>query len=642
MQKQEETAEALALGYRKGSVVEAKVLLVKSFEAVVELDHNAIGIIRNRELSWGREPEHAREVVQKGQKIKVMILGMDRDKQRLKLSLRLAERDPWRDIRRHYKIGQTVRGKVTGLLSKVAFVELEQAVEGCVPLREVCTSPPDRVDKIIWIGDTIEAIITHLKPGARRVVLSIKKRLAQLRQHRELALHRRLYLKNPNHGGAPLIELLSDEGRLALLSFIKGRREVVNETEERRENAHTELASRMKRVLIADDDASFRISLQCLLKRLGHEVEAVDSAEKAVGLCAERRFDLVLMDLSFPRGSIGGLRATRDIALINRGVPVLILTGLVNSYPHEDIAARAKSAGAKGILLKPVDLRSLTHQMTSIVEGRDCWDAEPSVGSAGAISYLSPRSVSSPSHVDFQRAVNRELLKLQRETEATACVLFQMTLSTRVVRVLANTGTPLTGYEAKKYTLQSTPIYEVIRQGMEVFEEDTSRNPWKFKYLNLVNYASCIGVPVKTFGQTRYGVFLFHNEKGHFTREHLTQARVATMLIRAVIDREEIVRVIQRAQPLIFAGQIGSMLIHELNNRLSSVLNYTETLLVEHEAIEKDISEAIDPRLRSRIRTCVQNLENNTRAMEKITSLYLGLMSVERREAGSTKSCSTA
>src|ERR1044072_3833694 len=107
MQKQEMTAEGLVLGYRKGSVVEAKVLLVKSFEAVVELDDKTMGIIRNRELSWGKEPEHAREIIQKGQKIRVMVLGMDRDKRRLKLSLRLVERDPWRDIRRHYKVGQT-------------------------------------------------------------------------------------------------------------------------------------------------------------------------------------------------------------------------------------------------------------------------------------------------------------------------------------------------------------------------------------------------------------------------------------------------------------------------------------------------------------------------------------------------------
>jgi signal transduction histidine kinase len=223
-------------------------------------------------------------------------------------------------------------------------------------------------------------------------------------------------------------------------------------------------------------------------------------------------------------------------------------------------------------------------------------------------------------------------MKLQRETEATACMLFHMTSDTRVVRVLVNTGTPLTGYDTNKYTLQATPVQEVIKQRIEVFEEDTSRNPQKFKYLNLINYSSCIGVPVDSFGQTRYGVFLFHDEKGHFTQEHLRQARVATRFIGAIIDRGEVENVVRRVQPLVFAGQIGSTLIHELNNRLGSVLNYAETLLVEHETLEKDVSAAMDPRFRNRIRTCVANLENNARGMEKITSLYLGLMSVGTRE----------
>jgi signal transduction histidine kinase/CheY-like chemotaxis protein/predicted RNA-binding protein with RPS1 domain len=631
MEKQDRIATKLALRYPRGTVIEAQVRLVKSFEAVIELDDSTMGFIRNRELSWEREPEHAREVVQKGQKVKVMVLGIDWVKQRLKLSLRQAERDPWKVIGASYKIGQVVRCKVTGLLRKIAFVELEPAVEGYVPLQEICIAPPDRVDKVIWIGDTVEAAITSFEFGKRRVRLSIKKHLAQLKQDRELAVHQRRYLRSRDEGRAPLIELLSDEDRLALLSFIKERKDARHEASEKPRDANADLAARMKRVLVADDDASFRTSLQYLLKRLGHEVEEVDSAEGAVSLCAESHFDLVLMDLRFKKDGMGGLQAVPQIASIKPELPVLVLTGLVNSNPYESIAAKARAAGAKGILLKPVDLCTLNRQMALIAEGQD-W-VEPSTDNSEAVTYPSSLLASSPYQMDMQRAISRELMKLQHETQATACILFQMTPNTRIVSVFANTGTPLTGYETNKYTLQSTPIQEVIRQGIEVYEADISHNPQRFKYLNLISYESCIGVPVHSFGQTQYGMFLFHDHKGQLTREHLARARVAAKLIGVIIDRGEIESVVRRAQPLVFAGQIGSMLIHELNNRLGSVLNYAETLLMEHEVIERDVSEAMDPRLRTRIRTCIRNLEDNARAMEKITSLYLGLMSVKSRDA---------
>jgi signal transduction histidine kinase len=270
--------------------------------------------------------------------------------------------------------------------------------------------------------------------------------------------------------------------------------------------------------------------------------------------------------------------------------------------------------------------------MALIAEGNDCWDVERSSTGAHLTSHFGTALTSLPSHVDMEKAISRQLTKLQLETQATACILFHMSLEGRVVRVMANTGTPLNAYDTKKYTLQASPIQEVIRQGIEVFEEDTSRNPEKFKYLNLIDYASCIGLPVETIRRTRYSLFLFHSEKGHFTREHLRQAKMTSYFIGSIVDRGEVENVVRKVQPLVFAGQIGATLIHEINNRLGSVMNSAETLLVDHNTIEKDVDKAMDSKLRKRISESIRNLESDVRGMEKITSLYLGLMSIENRE----------
>src|SRR5205085_9256422 len=149
-------------------------------------------------------------------------------------------------------------------------------------------------------------------------------------------------------------------------------------------------------------------------------------------------------------------------------------------------------------------------------------------------------------------------------TGAGSCILFEMPQGAREVRVLTNTGSPLTNYNATKYMLKATPIEEVIRQGAHLFEKDVSHN-LKFQHLKIFDFACCIGVPVRSFGQPEYGLFLFHRRKHHFTHEHLSQASVAAALIGALLARKEAEQIMRRVQPFVFAGQIGSTLMHELN-----------------------------------------------------------------------------
>jgi signal transduction histidine kinase/FixJ family two-component response regulator len=506
---------------------------------------------------------------------------------------------------------------------------LEPAVEGYIPLQEICKVPPRRMEDVIWIGDAVDAVITNLQIPKRRVALSVRKHLAQLENRSARARYQRHYFTHLTGTGAPMSDLISGEDRLALLNFAKARQNPGDE--QMRNEDSPSLASRLRRILIADDDPSFRVSLSSLLKRLGHQVDVAETAEDAVRQCLESTFDLVLMDVRFKRG-MNGLQGAQEIASSGKNMPLLMMTGSINSNSDHKFISSAKETGAVGVLHKPIPLRSLTRRMALIADGKDCWDVEAASTDPNMHSQFGSTLGALPRQLNFQEIVSHELMKLQRETQSSACILFHMALETRVVTVVTHTGSPLTAYDTNKYTLQATPIQEVIRQGAEVVEEDVSRNPQRFKYLNLIEYASCIGIPVEMLGQTRYAVFLFHPEKGHFTGEHLRLARGSAAIIGSIINRGEVEHVIRRVQPLVFAGQIGSTLIHELNNRLGSVLNYAETLLVDHETIEKDVAAAMDSQLRARIKTSIKSLETNVRGMEQITSLYLGLMSVETSE----------
>lgn len=620
----------LAIRYPHGSVVEAHVTLVKSFEAVVTLDDGTPGFIKNRELRWGSEPHSAVGVIHKGDRIKAMVLGIDHNKGRLKLSLRQAERDPWKDIEQRRKVGDVVRCRVSGLLKRIAFVELEPAVVGYIPLVEVSQNPPQRIDSVLWINDSVEAVITGFNHRRRRVSLSIKKHLMKLESDATEEQNKRNYLEEASPSGAPLIDYISAEDRLALLNVVKSRQDA-NKQLDQPQNSTNKLSSRLSHILIADDDPSFRASLKNLLEILGHQVQSVAKGEEAVELCHQSRFDLVLMDQKFRQGKIDGLNATREIISSTNPPPILMMTGLLTASTERDLTDRVKKAGAAGILRKPVPLHSLIDRMTLIADGKDCWD-QNLVNDPKLSNDLIGEITSLPRHVSFHKSVNQELGKLQRLTQATACTLFHMDLATREVRAVVHAGAPLTAYDNSRYQLKATPIQEVIKQRMEVFEEDISHNPERFKYLNLIEYASCIGMPVAMVSSTSYCLFLFHPEKNHFTRDHLALVRISANHIGSIIDRDEIEHMVRRVQPLVFAGQVGFTLVHELNNRLNSVMNCTSSLLMAHETIEKDVSAAMDAKLRERIRTNTESLNNNAQEMAQIARLYLGLTSIGSRE----------
>lgn len=618
--------------YRKGTVVEARVLHLEPHGAIAQLADGTKGIIHTRELTWDQEPQHSREILSERQTIKVMIVGKDRSGTRLNLSLRQAERDPWKKIERLYKTGQEVCCRVVTLRHSGAFVELEPAVDAFLPLREACSPPPAKIDDILWVGDTVEGVITRIDNQQRHIEISIRQYLLNLKCRREASIQHESF-ESRQEPIATFAERLTEQQRQALLNFLITHRKAPLLAEESKAAPYAWLAERLPRILVADNDGGFRASLRHLLTQLGHTVETTDTAEKAVTLCAEKEFDLVLIDFSFVPGRMNGLQAARHIIAKWPHLPIVIITGVDLSDRRQITWSEARRAGTRTVLLKPVDLNSLYRAMRSIAEGHEEGEALeradlPAVEAAG----MERASNLSLSHTSLHASIREELDHLQQQTGASACILFQMSHVNGQVQAFAHRGATLIGYEVHKYNLQASPVGEVIRLGKEICEPDTSHNPQRFQYLNLVNSSSFVGVPVKTFGPTEYGLFVFHPQKRHFTSEHVKQTNLAAKAIGVLLARVEAERVMEKVQPYVFAGQISTTLAHELNNRLGSVVNYAQTLAFLQEAIQVDPSQTLDPKVRNKMQSCIESLQDNSRKLEEITRVYKGLVGSERQE----------
>lgn len=156
-----------------GDRVEGIVKNITDFGAFVDLK-GMDGLLHITDMSWGRI-NHPSEMLHIGQLLEVIILEVDRDKERVSLGLKQMTDNPWADIERKYPIGQHVRGKVTKLLPYGAFVELERGVEGLVHVSELSwvkriTRPSD----VLKLDQEIEAVVLGISKEEQKISLGVR------------------------------------------------------------------------------------------------------------------------------------------------------------------------------------------------------------------------------------------------------------------------------------------------------------------------------------------------------------------------------------------------------------------------------------------------------------------------------------
>ncbi|WP_457631079.1 30S ribosomal protein S1 [Oceanithermus sp.] len=159
-----------------GAEVEGKVVEVTDFGAFVNL--GAIdGLIHRSELSWGRF-EHPREVIKVGDVVKAKVLSVDKERERVNLSIKALTPDPWQTAAEKYEVGQRIKGKVVGLTPFGAFVEIEPGLEGLIHITEMSwTKRPRHPSEVLKEGEEVEAVVLRIDPEQRRLSLGLRQTL---------------------------------------------------------------------------------------------------------------------------------------------------------------------------------------------------------------------------------------------------------------------------------------------------------------------------------------------------------------------------------------------------------------------------------------------------------------------------------
>jgi small subunit ribosomal protein S1 len=158
---------------REGEVRTGRVSSLCSFGAFVDLG-GADGLVHISELSW-RRIRHPREVVSVGEEVEVYVLRLDNERQRIGLSLKRLQPEPWSLVEDKYELGQLIEGVVTNVVDFGAFAEVEEGVEGLIHVSELAEAPISHPRDVVKKGDLLLLRVIRIDTRRKRLGLSLKR-----------------------------------------------------------------------------------------------------------------------------------------------------------------------------------------------------------------------------------------------------------------------------------------------------------------------------------------------------------------------------------------------------------------------------------------------------------------------------------
>ncbi len=171
--ERKEMRQAILDRLNPGDVIEGQISNIVDFGAFADLD-GMDGLIHISELSWSHV-NHPSEILEVGQTVKVKVLDIDRDRQRISLGLKQTQSDPWQQVIDAYGAEDEVEGRVTKVVTFGAFVEIVPGVEGLVHISELAQHHVENPREVVSQGDLVRVVVLEIDGERRRLSLSMKR-----------------------------------------------------------------------------------------------------------------------------------------------------------------------------------------------------------------------------------------------------------------------------------------------------------------------------------------------------------------------------------------------------------------------------------------------------------------------------------
>ncbi|MFI5381522.1 MAG: 30S ribosomal protein S1 [Tepidisphaerales bacterium] len=174
-QKDASPWETIETKYPVGSVHEAEVVNIMSYGAFTKLEEGVEGLVHISEMSWTKRINHPSEVVSQGQKVKVKILEINKDKQEISLGMKQVEENPWERVAEKYPPGSVVKGKVRNIANYGAFIEIEEGIDGLLHVSDLSwTKKIGHPSEMLKKSEEIQAVVLSVDQEKQRIALGLK------------------------------------------------------------------------------------------------------------------------------------------------------------------------------------------------------------------------------------------------------------------------------------------------------------------------------------------------------------------------------------------------------------------------------------------------------------------------------------
>jgi len=161
--------------YPVGAKIAGKVVNLVPYGAFVELEPGVEGLVHITEMSWTKRITKPSELLKVGDEVEAVVLGIQKDEQKISLGLRQLEPNPWDMVRHNYPVGARVRGKVRNMTTYGAFIELEEGIDGMVHVSDMSwTRKVNHPSEVLKKGDEVEATVLDVDAQQQRISLGMK------------------------------------------------------------------------------------------------------------------------------------------------------------------------------------------------------------------------------------------------------------------------------------------------------------------------------------------------------------------------------------------------------------------------------------------------------------------------------------
>jgi signal transduction histidine kinase/DNA-binding response OmpR family regulator len=482
-------------------------------------------------------------------------------------------------------------------------------VDGFVPLREMALWRVEKPEELLWVGDQVEAVITSINRRAKRVRLSIRRRIEQQVRVIEFTQHL-VSPRQAEHHEKPEEEPDSEEvqEQVGGLSFLG-------------------------RILVVDDDKTMLDPLVEWLCRQGCEAEGIESPTQALTRLEGTRFDLVLVDIDL--SGEDGVALIRRVKESSPECPVAVI-----SVP-ERIVERGRELEELGVaeaFAKPLNLGEIEDGLTRIAQGEALGGLHLTTSQLirdSAVDSFRALSLKMRGSASLRSRLETGLQELSTLTRAEAAIVFHTDPISCKVSIVAQVGVlPLN--DDAVYSLDNSPVKDLVCEGRDIFEPHVShRSQRRFsKLLDLLPFESCIGMPIQVGEEIHHALFLFHRKPEAFSHYRLRDTWAMATLFSVALENDLLEQRARDISRFLLSGELAAGFGHEIYNKISGLEIQIRNLRAEYGQLPdagEDIAPA-DPPTSAKIGRAIDGVLETALDLKRVAVSFRELTRAEEQE----------